>query len=131
MVRICKFNFIAVMVSMLLISILFSGCGDNYDKNVQMVREGTLYVAPDIPIGKAFDQFFANGKWKSFESTDNQLVVEFNGDCTWYNAPAKMKVQFVINGNEFNVYHVGINDVPMDELDSFGIVAKILEEYKN
>ena len=86
---------------------------------------------PDIPVGKAFDQFFANGEWKSFKSTDNQLVVEFNGDCTWYNAPAKMKVQFVINGNEFTVYHVGINDIPMNELDSFGIVAKILEEYKN
>lgn len=73
-------KFFLVIVSALMAVALFVGCaGGGYDKNVLMVREGTMNMNPSVPVGKAFDQFFANGKWQSFTSTENELIVEFNG----------------------------------------------------
>ena len=120
------------VISLLFVGIFIAGCGgEKYDKNVQLVRNGTLKMNPNVPIGKALDQFFANGKWKSFTSTENKSVVEFNGECSWYNAPAKMTIQFIIVGeNAFNLEYVGINDVAMNLFESTGIVEKVLSEYK-
>ena len=67
-------KFFSVIIYALMVLTLFGGCsssGSSYDKNVLMVREGTMNMNPSVPIGKAFDQFFANGKWKSFTSTEN------------------------------------------------------------
>ena len=119
------------VISLMLVSIFMAGCGgEKYNKTIQLVRNGTLQMNPNVPIGKAFDQFFANGQWKSFTSTENKTVVEFNGDCTFYNAPAKMKVQFIVNGNAFNLEYVDINGVSMNLFESAGIVEKILSEYR-
>lgn len=111
--------------------IMATGCGgDNYDQHVLSVREGTFHMNPNVPVGKAFDQFFANGKWKSFISTENERIVEFNGECSWYNAPADMKIQFNVDGKSFILRYVDINGVQMDFLDSTAIVEKVLSEYK-
>ena len=151
------------IISLLLVGIFIAGCGgEKYDKNVQLVRNGTLKMNPNVPIGKAFDQYVALGvrnekenrfssssfrrcitsspvlcrrwiacEWKSFTSTENKSVVEFNGDCSWYNAPAKMTIQFIIvEENAFNLEYVGINDVAMNLFESTGIVEKVLSEYK-
>ena len=119
------------VISLMLVSIFMAGCGgEKYNKTIQIVRNGTLKMNPNVPIGKAFDQFFANGQWKSFTSTENKTVVEFNGDCTFYNAPAKMKVQFIVNGNAFSLEYVDINGVSMNLFESAGIVEKILSEYR-
>lgn len=47
---------IILVMILSLISILVAGCGD--DKYVQSVKNGTMYMAPNAPVGKAFDQFF-------------------------------------------------------------------------
>lgn len=118
-----------IVFSIIIISLSSLGCGSN-DKYVTMVKEGTLYMEPNVPVGKAFDQFFSNGKWKSFENNGYRYV-EFNGECTWYNAPAKLTIQFQLDthDNTFSVYHVGINGTNLDDFDSLSIVAKVLEEY--
>ncbi len=119
------------VISLMLVSIFMAGCGgEKYNKTIQLVRNGTLQMNPNVPIGKAFDQFFSNGKWESFTSTDNQTVVEFNGECTWYNAPAKIKVQFIVNGSNFNLEYVDINGVSMNLIERAGIIEKVLSEYK-
>lgn len=117
------------IISLVLIGIFMAGCGENYDKTVQLVRNGNLKMNPDVPIGKAFDKFFANGKWKSFISTENQTVVEFNGDCTFDGSPAKTKVQFIVDGNSFNLEYVDINGVALNLFESAAVIEKVLSEY--
>lgn len=119
------------LISLMLVSIFMAGCGgEKYNKTIQLVRNGTIKMNPDVPIGKAFDQFFSNGQWKSFTSTENKTVVEFNGDCTFNNAPAKMKVQFIVDGKSFNLDYVSINDVSLNLFESAGVIGKVLSEYK-
>jgi len=119
------------IISLMLIGIFFAGCGgEKYDKTVQVVRNGTFYMNPNVPIGKAFDQFFADGKWRSFTSTDKETIVEFTGECTWFNSPAKMLVQFNVEGESFILRYVDINGVVMSFEDSASIMEKVLSEYK-
>ena len=125
-----KKSAILLCIAFLTVAIMTAGCGDNYDKTVLVVRNGTFYMNPDVPVGKAFDQFFANGKWKSFTSTENETIVEFNGECTWYNSPANMKVQFNVEGTSFLLRYVDINGVKMNFDDSIAIMDKVLSEYK-
>lgn len=127
-----KINFRLVLLSSLVLTVfLMAGCGgNNYDTNVRLVREGHLEAYPNIPVGKAFDQFFINDSWKSFTSTENEKIVEFNGECTFDNAPATLKVQFAITGNYFHVHYVGLNNVPLNDFDGLSVLDKVLSEYK-
>lgn len=112
-----------------LMSIFVSGCGD--DKYVQSVKNGTMYMAPNVPVGKAFDQFFKNGEWKSFQSDQNQRIVEFSGDCNWNNKPAKLTAQFKLNkDNTFELIYLDINGKSTSVLDGLDIMQKILHQYK-
>lgn len=120
---------ILVVVLISLFSVLFTGCGD--DKYVQTVKNGSLEMASGVPIGKAFDQFFSNEKWKSFVSDNNEHIVEFNGECRWNNNPATCCVQFrMLSENRFEVSYLDINGVSMNWLDGSSILNKVLHQYK-
>lgn len=122
-----KLILIAVIIS--LISVLFAGCGD--DKYVHTVKNGSLDMAKGVPIGKAFDQFFSNEKWKSFVSENNERIVEFNGECRWNNNPATCCVQFrILNDSRFEVSYLDINGVSMNWWDSSSILNKVFQQYK-
>lgn len=122
---------VVVLIFLPLIILSLTGCGGtSYDRNVRLVREGSLQMNPTVPIGKAFDQFFINDSWKSFTSTENEQIVEFNGDCNLLDVPVTVKIQFLITGNSFNVKYVGIDDVPMDGLDGLSVLDKVLSEYR-
>lgn len=127
MKNIRKLIFVLITISM--VTVLFTGCGE--DKYVQLVRNGNLNMAENVPIGKAFDQFFNNGKWKSFMSENDERIVEFNGECLWNNNPATCCVQFrILNDNTFEVAYLDINGVGMNWLDNYSILNKVLQQYK-
>ena len=120
---------IAVILVLLGIFVMLDDKGF-MDKQVQTVRNGTMQMEPNIKIGDAFDEFFADGKWKSFKSTDKSQVVEFNGDCTWNDKPAKCRIQFIMNkdGKHFELGAVSINGKDMNKLEAAAIVDKALTD---
>lgn len=116
---------IALTIMLTVLALMTAGCGD--DKNVTLVKTGTMQMEPNIEIGKAFDKFFANPKWKSFKSTDNQQIVQFDGDCTWNDRPAKCTMQFIIlNNTNFELHYVGINGNGTTKLEGLAIMYKAL-----
>lgn len=121
---------IHIVLSMIFLTLVLSvmGCGPE-DKYVTQVKTGTMYMEPNIQIGKAFDEFFANPKWRSYTEGKGKYqrhIVEFTGDCTWYNAPAKCTIHFIVGDTEFQLQWVAINDVQMDEEESVAILHKAL-----
>lgn len=120
----------SVVISSLLMLTLFTGCGNSYDADVLTVREGHFDGYPNVPIGKAFDQFFVNGHWESFKSTTNQTIVEFTGDCNWNNIPAKLKMQFTVTGQRFEVNYFAIDNNPVTVVEGIASIEKILSEYR-
>lgn len=123
-------NFFCIMISTLLMITLFAGCGSKYDDNVLTVREGRFDGYPNVPVGAAFDQFFADGQWDSFTSTENKTVVEFKGSCTWNNIPAKLRMQFTVTGKRFEVNYFAIDGNPVTIEEGIDSIEKILSEYR-
>lgn len=90
---------------------LLIGTGDKY---THIVQQGSMSIEPNIPIGKAFDKFFSEGKWRSFKSKQGEQIVEFTGKCTWNNQPATCKMQFqIFKDQTFQLENVSINNVEM------------------
>lgn len=127
--NIARKKILCIVVLISLISVFFTGCGD--DEYVQQVKNGTMDMVPNVKVGKAFDQFFKNGKWESFISTDNKRMVEFNGECLLNNKSAQACIQFeILNDTQFQLYTIELNGVPTYKLEAIAIMEKILRESK-
>ena len=106
--------------------LMVSGCAGEH-KYVQLVKEGTMQMEPNIKIGKAFDEFFGNPKWKYFDATDGSKVVEFDGECTWWGAEAHCTIQFLITSETtFELWWVKINNQELNKIESAAILHKAL-----
>ncbi len=123
-------NFFLMMISALLMITLFAGCGSKYDENIMTVREGHFDGYPNVQVGDAFDQFFDDGQWDSFTSTENKTVVEFKGSCMWNNIPAKLRMQFTVTGNHFEVNYFAIDGNPVTIEEGIDSIEKILSDYR-
>ncbi|MBR6012212.1 MAG: hypothetical protein IK062_00340 [Selenomonadaceae bacterium] len=144
-----------VILMLMTVSMTLAGCGNlgKFPPNVQVVREGSFNINKSVKIGVAFDQFFKNGQWRYFRSTNNERIVEFTGEFMLsehpdlmlmqfytgnFNAlnknsdkvPAKTVIQFILEGETFNIRHMEINGVTMDNLTILAMVEKIVSSYR-
>lgn len=74
----------------------------------------------EITIGEAFNNFFGEPKWKSYEQ-GIQKYVDFQGRVTFNNEPATAVITFAILGEKFQVEAVKIDNQPLNaiEIDEF------------
>ena len=123
-------NFVCGIIFMLLVGVFVGGCGSKYNDDILTVRKGSMNMLPDVPIGKAFDQFFSNGKWTSFTSKKKEKIVEFNGKCEFIGEPVDMKIQFSLDGDTFTLEYLGLDGVGMEDEIATEMLRKILSDYK-
>lgn len=115
----------SILMLVCLFALIFTGCGN--DKYVEQVRSGTMDMAPNVEVGRAFDNFFSNGKWKSFMSKQNERIVEFNGECTWNDRSAALMVQFKVDKTaSFEMGAMEINGVGLNNMEALLTLQKIL-----
>ena len=116
----------------LFISIIFAGCAEKGDKNIQLVKNGSMDSNPNVPLGKAFDHFFSNGKWTSFTTKNNEEIVEFNGRCLFLELEeVDVKIQFeILNKKRFSLVHMSIDGENLDSETRNIILSGILEDYQ-
>ncbi|MBS4913304.1 MAG: hypothetical protein KHZ77_03960 [Veillonella sp.] len=119
------FVFAALLI---LVTALVAGCG--HDKYVKTVREGSFNSYPGIKIGDAFDQFFADEEWKSFESDKGQRIVDFKGRLQYKGKDADFHMQFTLyKDDSFEVEYAAINDKPLNGLFYGALIEKVMESY--
>lgn len=83
--------------------------GSRFDSNILMVQNGHPEIIPNITYKEAYDNFFANPEWRGFKADDGSDVVEFSGECTYYDEEAEVYIQFVIDDEEsFSMYYAGL-----------------------
>lgn len=83
--------------------------GTKFDSNISMVQNGHPALIPDITYKDAYDYFFGNPQWRGFKADDGSDVVEFSGECTYYDEDATVYIQFVIDDEEsFSMWYVSI-----------------------
>ena len=84
-----------------------------------------------VKYGAAFNSFFSKPHWTHFTSTDGDEVVEFTEECYYDNAPADIKIQFVldISGGTFTAEYLSINDVSQNKFMLAAMIKKVFESY--
>lgn len=115
---------LAAVVAVVVLTGLFS---TDY---VELVKTGTLKSYPDETIGEAFEDFFSDGEWESFESKKG-MVVQFTGGCTYADEDVECVVQFLIDEDdeeEFELYTVEVEGEPISELEILGMLEAVYEE---
>lgn len=116
-----------IMCAVLLVcTLLMSGC---YDANVNRVREGSLQSHPNVKIGAAFDKFFSDGDWNSFDATTGEKVVEFKGKGYYDGQKADYRIQFILDGDTgFHLNAVSINGRESNVLMNAILMQVIMEK---
>lgn len=101
------------------------------DEHVTFVKNGSPLNYPDITYDEAFSEFFSNRSWEYFESDKGLDVVEFHGDCMYYDSEITVTVQFVLDMKKgtFEMEYVAFNDVPQSVLMSYALITKVFESY--
>lgn len=116
---------VAVIAIVVILSLVFS---DNY---VSMVKEGHLKsFSKTETVGEAFDDFFANPKWESFKSEDDERIVEFNGECEYLGDEVKVCIQFEVDVDDesFEISYADIDGEKMSELEMLGLLEAVYDE---
>lgn len=84
--------------------------GSKYDSNIEMVKSGSPELIPNITYEEAYDNFFGNPQWRGFTADTGEQVVEFTGECTYYDETAEVYIQFVMEGTtSFSMYYAHMN----------------------
>ncbi len=106
----------------------------SFDERVDYVRNGHPTWIPEVTYAEAYESFYANPKWRAFDSTENKSVVEFSGECTYDDEPAEVYIQFQLNDDDtftFSYCSLAQNNKKV-ELDSSVIIQFLynpFEEY--
>ena len=107
---------------------LVGGSGNCY---VEMVKNGSPELYPNITYGEAFEAFFDNCEWKYFTSEDGKNVVEFHGSCMYDSDRVTVLVQFVVNETDgsFEIWTAAIDGEEQSMLVYSMLLISIFESY--
>ena len=103
--------------------------GKNYIDMI--IRKTSPEMYPDTTYEKAFDAFFDNARWKYFQSDKGQDVVEFQGDCEYYDDTVTVLIQFLLNKDEktYNIYTMAIDNQEQSLLMYSIMMEEVFESY--
>lgn len=82
--------------------------GSKFDSNISLVKNGYPTLIPNITYSQAYEYFFGNPQWRGFESEEGKEVVEFSGECAYYDEDATVYIQFVLEGDKFTLHYASI-----------------------
>ena len=115
----------AVVVVVVIFSLIFS------DKYVSIVKNGHLTeFSKTETVGEAFDDFFASPKWKSFKSEKGDRIVEFNGECEYFDERVKVCIQFEVDEDDesFEISYADIDGEDISLIELYAMLEAAYEE---
>lgn len=81
-----------------------------------------------VTIEEAFDNYFDNGKWSTYEA-DGYSYVVFSGACEYLGERADVRITFKITGEQFRVDGLDVNGVTQGDLMLYSLLSSVYEEY--
>lgn len=79
-----------------------------------------------VTVGDAFDNFFSDGKWRSYSEGALEYV-DYTGTCTYMDEPATVVIRFYITDEQFRVDKVFMNGSEASVYLSEALFLKIYE----
>ena len=127
--------YIVVLVISLILMLLpdaVPGLGEGNSKYITMVQDAGPRLYKGITYEEAFDDFFSDPEWEYFMSDDGYDVVEFSGNCTYYDEAATMRIQFLVSYDEgsIEIHALSINGEEQSQLMIGAFIMEIFESYE-
>ena len=99
---------------------------------IQMVGNSYRLGNPDITYDMAFSSYFDAPEWRYFKSKDGFDVVEFTGECIYRDAPAKARMQFVVDeeNGTFEATFLAFNEEPQTMLVLNALIEEAFSELR-
>lgn len=120
------FKIIGAVIGLVLAIVMLGG----ESKDVSLVKEGSFNSYPDVPIGDAFESFFTDSSWESFESKEGDTIVEFTGVCTYMEQEVDATIQFVLYEDKtFEMTYFDMNGIPQNGFMNSALIEKVVESY--
>ena len=94
---------------------------------IDLVKEGHLKAFQSQTVGEAFDYYFQNPKWDYFESEYGLDIVEFQGKYTYNGKSKKIKIQFVVNDDEFVAEHFSVDGKRSTYEELYELLVKVFK----
>lgn len=119
---------VPAVILILVIVILVSIFKTDY---VEIVQDGMLTnISDDETVGEAFEDFFDEPEWDTFESDKGKRIVEFNGICEFYGDEADVCIQFEVDEDkeEFEVTYISIDGDSLNDFEIVGVLEAIYED---
>ena len=113
-----------LLILILSVSILQS-CSD---PKVESIKGGSLNNCPGKTVGQMVSGFMSSPKWSSGKSTDGQEFVNVKGGIMYQDKEVTALIQFLVNGDSFELGAVEFNGVPQISLMGLGLLNKMCEE---
>ena len=100
------------------------GGGDPVDK----VKGGTLNAYSEQTVGEAFDGFFFDPEWDSYED-DGETYVKFTGEAEYFGEEVEVKIVFVLNedSEQFKIDSAKVDGVEMSYYEREMLLDAIYE----
>jgi len=101
-------------------------------EDITLVKEGYLQAYPDVPIGKAIDNFMASPSWTSGQSKEGLHLANVSGRIQYMDKPVQATIQFIVykESGTLEVYAFEMNGIPQNNLMKASLTAKMCEEYR-
>lgn len=81
-----------------------------------------------VTVEDAFDNFFENGKWKTYKDNGYSYVV-FTGTCEYLGERADIRITFKITGEKFVVDRLDVDGKEQSDFILYGLLLKVYEKY--
>lgn len=82
-----------------------------------------------VTVEQAFNNFFANEKWSTYESEGYSYVV-VTGSCEFMGEQADTRLIFKITGEQFRVDSLDVNGQKQGDLVMYSLLSKVYEDYE-
>ncbi len=95
------------------------------EEYIDIVKKGFLPGYNTYTVGDVFDGFFFSSEWKYFQASDGDHVVQFEGDCFSDDVLIDVLVQFIVKGDDFELYALEVDGEVQDDAMTTDILDQI------
>ncbi|MDO5403440.1 MAG: hypothetical protein Q4F11_08365 [Eubacteriales bacterium] len=98
------------------------------DKYVEIVKNTVNAEYPDTTYGNAFDKYFTETEWTSFDSKSGNKVVEFTGKYNTGDENTDVMIQYIIEGEYFRFVYFEVDGVSGTLNDYTNLIKAVFSE---
>jgi hypothetical protein len=114
-----------------IVSIMLGMIGYYFENapEIDLVKNGSLQIAPDKTVEELVNGFMGNPTWESGVTTEGDKFVNVTGNITFHGKEVEAVLQFEVdkNNKNFSIRACEFNGIPQSNFMMIGLLTKMAE----